>query len=355
MAAVDVLTSIDAVPPDEWDAVSGGRPFTQHRWLRLAEAVLADHRPWYLVVRRDGRLAAAATGSIEHRLQNPALDARFGALVRRWPFLQIRVPMTPTAGLLVAEKPDEDAHLPELLATVRAAAAEERFAFCLVDHLPLDHPVLAAPHGFTELPWLPDTRLLLPWTSFEEYLASLSSKRRREIGRLSRRAAAEGIVVEPLAPAPEHAPTLDRLVANVLRRHGATYSFRPDLFGRAAAVIGDDLTLLAAHRHGRLVGCIALLRCGDDLDVRWIGRDYEHTADTAVYHALLAACVRAGIAAGARRLGFGAAAYDAKRQFGVTIEPRTRLFGARSRVATWLVGRLGQRLAPPAMPDRPAG
>lgn len=329
-----MLSSIGEVAAEEWDELGGAVPFAGHRWLRLAETVLAEHRPRYVLVRRGGTLVAAAVGSLEHRLQNPALDARLGRLLRRRPFLHVALPMTASTGLLG----DETA---ELLGAVLAYVRRERLLFCVVDHLPAS---FATPPGYCKLGWLPETRLDLKWASFEEYLAFLPSKKRREIRRTQRRAVREGIVVEPAIPE----DAFDAMVADVTRRHGGTRHYLPGLFRTAATALGPDLTLLAARRDGAPAGCIALLRSGDDLVVRWIGRDYSLTTGTAVYHALLTACVRSAIGSGARTLRFGAAAYSSKKQFGVELEPRIRLFAARSGAVTWLMGRVGRRFDPPS-------
>jgi predicted N-acyltransferase len=351
MRTVEVLTTIGEVAPDEWDALCADRTFVKHRWLRLAETVLADYRPRYVLVRRDGALVSAAIGALSHRLQNPTLDARFGWLVRTSPFLQIGVPMTASPGLLAPDR----AEVEDLLQAVLDLTRRERFRFCIVDHLPLDDPTFTAgttPPGYTQLAWLPDTSLDLAWTSFDDYLAALPRKKRQEIRRTRRRTEREGIVVKPLHPTPDTSPTLDRLVADLIRKYGGTRRFGPDLFGKAASLLGPDLALLGAHRHGRLVGCVAMVRCDDIWDVRWIGRDYEHTADTSIYHAMLTACVQHAIDTRATRLHFGAAAYDSKKQLGVRLEPRTRLFAARSRAVTWLMGRLAHRFEPPGLPRR---
>lgn len=346
MRTVELVSTIDAVAPSEWDALAGDRPFAEHRWLRLAESVIADYRPRYLLIRKAGRLVAAAMGALENRLQNPALDTRFGWLVRRTPFFLVSVPLTSTCGLLAAD----EAELAGLLQDVRAVTRKQRFRFSIIDHLTLEHPALDAQRGYCQLAWLPDVHVDLRWTSFEEYLTDLPRKKRHEIRRTQRHSEREGIVVSPLEPTPSLAPTLDKLVANLVRRHGGTRRFQPDLFGRAAAVLGPDLTLLGAHLDGRLVGCVSLLRCGDVIDVRWIGRDYERSEGTFVYPALLTACVRTAIGTDAKRLHFGAAAYDTKKHYGVTLEPRTRLFSARAPGVTRLMDRLSHRFEPPGLP-----
>ncbi|MFI7696524.1 GNAT family N-acetyltransferase [Nonomuraea sp. NPDC049655] len=351
MYSVEVAASIGEVGAGEWDALADGVPFVRHHWLALAERVLSGHRPRYLLVRKDGGLVAAAVCALEHRLHNPVLESRFGRLTRRWPFLQVQAPMTATSGLLGGEGPQRRV----LLRAVRSLVRRERLLFCVVDHL----PYAAGQPGYSRLGWLPETLLDLTWPSYEAYLDHLPRKRRAEIRRTQRRAAREGIEVRPLTPGPGGEPDrlLDRLgpmVAAVDLRHGPHVFYRPRLFTEAAGALGADLTVLAARRDGAPVGCVALLRDGDELVARWIGRDYARTEGTAVYHALLTACVRAAVGSGARRLRLGGAAYETKKQFGVRLEPRSRLFAARGAMVTRLVGGLGHRLDPPQLPSPPS-
>jgi hypothetical protein len=150
--------------------------------------------------------------------------------------------------------------------------------------------------------------------------------------------------VRPLTPAARHSPRLDRLVGNVVRRHHGIHRFVPGLFVEAASVLGDDLTVLAAHRHEELAGCVALLRDGDDLSAKWIGRDYGLTEGTSAYHALVAECVRTAISLGVRRVHFGASAYETKKQFGVCQEPRGRLLAMRGPLLNRCAGGLLRKM-----------
>src|SRR4051794_26324976 len=161
---VEVHTTINDIDPAEWDSLCAGRTFVQHRWLRLAETVAADHHPRYLLVRREGRLVAAATGTLERHLQNATLQARLGWVVRRSPFLLVGVPITASDGLLVADQTD----LGMLLRCVLSFVRRQRYPFCIVDHLPAAHPALAAQRGYQPLAWLPETRLDLTWATFED-------------------------------------------------------------------------------------------------------------------------------------------------------------------------------------------
>jgi predicted N-acyltransferase len=349
---VEVCNTAADIDPDEWDALGGGLAFAGHRWLRLVEAVRPDLEPRYLLVRRHGRVVAAAAGTVGHRLSDQRLDATVGAVLRRWPALHIGNPVTGTDGLLVDGVAGAGRELGVLLQAVHARVKRERFLFCLVDQLPPRHPVWAVRQGYQPLAWLPVARLDLPWTTFEHFLAGLPRKKRQEIRRGQRHAEREGIVVERLTPTDDDGPHLDRLVANVLRRHRETFEFAAGLFAKATAILRDDLIVLGSYRHGQLVGCVALLRDNDELTAKWIGRDYERSDRTSAYHALVTECVRTAIALGARRLHFGASAQATKQQFGVEWETRGRLLASRSRTVNWCFGKLRpQSMTPEPPPD----
>lgn len=345
MQTVDMLHTIDEIDPQEWDAFCDNRAFVTHRWLRLAETVLAEHEPRYLLMRRQGRLVAAAIGALEHQFRNPAIQAKAGWLLRAFPCLRIAMPMMATSGLLVRNESGEE--VDALLDAIRTFVKRQRISFYTLDHLAPQNPIwsLAAQQNYRQIAMLPETHLEIAWNSYESYLAALPRKKRKEIGRMERHAADEGIVVQPIVPSAENSPVLDQLVSNLLTRYGETKRYAPNLFLRAAAVLGDDLTVLGALRDGQLVGCTALLRSGNEVSAKWIGRDYARTTETAVYYAMVAGCVRQTIEMGAQRLHLGAAAYETKKQFGVTLEEQCEAFATRSQLLNWGIGKT-KALAP---------
>src|SRR5829696_2408081 len=97
--AVAVVDTIARVDPAEWDDLAAGRPFADHRWLRLTEALLVEHEPRYVLLRRDGRLAAAAVCALGRRLQSPTLRRRAGWLLRLVPYLRCEIPIAFDDGL----------------------------------------------------------------------------------------------------------------------------------------------------------------------------------------------------------------------------------------------------------------
>ena len=324
---ITTITTITDVAAGEWDDLRAGRPFTGWRWPRLAESVLVNHTPRYLLLRQGERLQATAVCTLHRRFEHRGLQAAAGWLVACLPTLRCGVPVVHVPGLLVRSNHDPEAET-ALLAGLRGLAARERCSLIKVEHLAPNDGVwpLLRGHGYLQVSGWTDTSLELPWPSFAAYLAALPARKRRAIRRITERSASEGITVETLDPAGAEAGTLDRLVGNVLARHGEPLCYRPQLLGRAAAVLGNDLTVLVARQAGAVVGCAALLRDGDHVTAKWLGLDYQRTWNTATYHRLVVECVAQAIALGARRLHTGATAFETKVHLGV--EPHQRAAAA---------------------------
>jgi predicted N-acyltransferase len=319
-----VLTSIEQVAPAEWNAMSGARAFVDHRWLRFTEAALEDYEPRYVLLRRGGRLEAAAVCSVDRHFANPALQRRAGWMLRRLPCVRCAVPIASECGLVCRTGVDEAQMTPALLAGIRQLAFRERALFTTVSHVPLEdnswQSLRAA--GCTPLSQWRNTTLDIEWSSFDEYLAVRPRDDRHEIRRMRRRAEREGITVEPASVAPHELPLLWRLIENVQRRHAADTVYVDELLERAMGVLGSDVHVLLARQSGASIGCVVLVRSQDELIAKWIGLDYARTLNTATYFMSLAACVELAIKLGVRRLRLGATAYSTKQQFGVAPEDR---------------------------------
>jgi predicted N-acyltransferase len=359
---VEVVHRIADVRPERWDDLAAGRPFLDHRWLRLTEAVLAGHEPRYVLLSEGERLAAAAVCALDRRFQRPRLQRLAGGLLRHFPALRCGVPVALQPGLLIRPGAAAPARRAALLAALDRLAAAERAAFVKLEHLPSagEHlpPAGDAWPGLSRAGYRPldawaTTAIDLTWPTFDAYLAALPPRKRRDVVKIRRRAAAEGIEVAPLEPAPPQAGRLDELMGNVLRRHDAldAEAYHPARLARAGAVLGPDLRLLAVRRHGRLVGCASLLS-----SAKWLGLDYAQTWGTAAYLSLLLEVIAQAIARGATRLHTGATAYDTKRHLGAAVEWRAGAVRFRGALLNRLAGAaLAASRAHPARPARPPG
>ena len=330
---VEVVESIDQIRAAEWDTLCGKRPFIDHRWLRMVESVLSHHEARYVLLRRDGHLTASAVCGLERRFEHPALRRRASWVLNRFPYLRCSIPIALETGLIVG-----DGQVLELLAAVHRLARRERALLTAFGHLTPDNPVWPTLRGggYRQLSRWWSTALPVSWASFDDYLASRTTADRKEIGRLRRRAARDGISVEHGPLQPNDAPVLRGLIDNVLARHGAPDPYIRDFLQSASIILDGDLHVVQARRAGETVGCAVLVKSQGELLAKWAGMDYQKTHNSAAYHALLIDCINLAIELGVHRLRLGATAYSTKQQFGAVPEERLNVLA----LPAWLAGVL---------------
>jgi predicted N-acyltransferase len=339
---IEFCRGIAEVDPAEWDDLARGRPFVDHRWLRLVESVLEGYEPRYVLLREGGRLEGVAVCAVGRRFQHPGLQRLAGAALRHLPALRCGVPIAVESGLLLRPGGDASRRARALLAGIEGLAAREHAVFTKMEYLSPEasHWPALREAGYRQTgPWT-DAALEGPWPSFDTYLAGLPRRKQKDVRKIRQRAQAEGIEVAPLRPTPATAPRLWELVGNVLRRHGAGERYHPDLFLRAQAIMGSDLVVLAIRRHGEIVGCNALFASGGETAAKWLGLDYERTWGTTAYLSLLLESIAQTIACGATRLRLGATALEPKRHLGAVQLPRAGAVAVRGRLLNRLAGTL---------------
>jgi predicted N-acyltransferase len=327
---VEVVESIDHIPAAVWNVLCGDRPFVDHRWLRMVERVLSDHQARYVLLHGDGQLAAAAVCGLERRFEHPALQRRAGWVLNRFPYLRCSIPIALETGLIVG-----DGQVLELLAAVRRLARQERALLTTFAHLTPDSPAWPTLRGggCRQLSRWWSTALPIRWASFDEYLASRSTADRKEIGRLRRRAARDGISVDHGPLRTQDAPHLRALIDNVLARHQAPDPYARDFLQSASTILEGDLHVVQARQAGEPVGCAVLVKSQGELMAKWAGMDYQKTHNSAAYHALLIECINLAVELGVQRLRLGATAYSTKQQFGAVPEERLNAVALPSSLA----------------------
>lgn len=343
---VEVAGRIDRIDPSDWDALCEGRSFVDHRWQRLREAVYARYQPYYVQLRRRGRLEAAAVCTVArgfalpNSIPNPLLRAAWRRLLASSRPLRCGAFDSCQPALLTRPGCDVDHLSARLLEAIGHLAKQQRTpAVAVINLSPRDRAWRALrAGGYRAVRVRPNTYLDLLWPTFASYEAGLPSKKRRELRRYRRRAHEVGVTVDSLAPAAEAEPLLRRLVRDVFERHAAPDPHVPDLFSRARSVLGDDFSVLVARQGQRLIGCMALLRCADELTVEWLGLDYGRTRGTYTYHSLLIESVAKAIEMGVRRVWFGDTVYDLKRDVGASLEDRSAAVAIRNPVLNRFLG-----------------
>lgn len=319
-----ILDRITQVEPVEWDRLVQGHSFADRRWLETTEAVLVNHQPRYLLLRRDGKLCAGMVCTLQGHFQSPTLQRSLGGYIRRFPGLRCGVPISYDPSLFFCDDIQSADLLPALIEALETLLRQEHVSFYTIDHLAEEEAAWAffRSRGYHRIDHLAEVYLDIQWASFEEYRASLSRKKRGEYSRIKNRLEREGVTLGVADLEQEDKGVLERLVNNVFQRHQEPSMYHRDLFIRARDLLGEDFRLVVARQAGQTIGCAALLHSGGEWVAKWPGLDYERALNTGTYYGLLAECVKQVIEAGGKRFRLGATAYQTKQHFGVTVEER---------------------------------
>lgn len=288
--AVRVATSLKAVPAGAWNACANPRalqdalaapcppqndggidrdnPFVSHEFLlALEESRCIGGRsgwsPAYLVVEDEaGRILAAAPSFLKSHSQGEYVfdhgwaDAYERAGGRYYPKLQVAAPFTPATGprLLVAETPRAEEARAALIAGLEALRAQTQASSVHVTFA--QDPDVAA---LKQAGYLERNDLQFHWrnegfASYDDFLATLASRKRKALKRERREALSAGITVEALSGRELTEAVWDDFYGfyqdTGSRKWGRPYLNR-EFFSRVGAAMGERIVLMMARRAGR--------------------------------------------------------------------------------------------------------
>ncbi len=312
-----VAPGVGAIPAAEWDALAGGgNPFVSHAFLTALEDSGSvgpgtgwDPAPIVIEDARGTPLAAMPAWLKSHSqgeyvFDHAWADAWHRAGGRYYPKLQIAVPFTPATGprLLLAD---------EAYAAPLLRAAE---TLCAQNGLSSAHATFIEPgqrHLFERAGWLLRNDIQFHWHnrgygSFEDFLADLSSRKRKDL-RKERARAQEGVEIRHVSGGdlrPEHWDAFWVFYQDTgARKWGQPYLTREafDLFGERMA---ERILLVLAFVDGAPIAG-ALNFVGEDA---LYGRYWGCTAERPFLHFELCyyQAIDAAIARGLARVEAGA-------------------------------------------------
>ncbi len=303
-----------------WDTLSAGRPFQSYRWYRYGERVMADCQPTYITLSLEGRPVARATLWLVRNEPLPLppgpLRSFIQALLKRWPLLVCRSPLSNSSGLILPEPP---LRAPALAALARLASAQLRQqngSFLLLDYLTEAEVGLTGwPADFIPLTISdPGTLLHNRWDGFEAFLASGNKKDRQHYKRTQREAEALGSKITQKSSVDEINYALE-LIRQVETRHGAP----PNPWAQAML---ENLPLvegifLEAKIADQLVGCGLLFEDHDTQLTATLGLASDVPF---VYFQLIYASLQLALEHQVKALRWGSGAYTVKKQLGFELE-----------------------------------
>lgn len=317
--------SISGIDADLWDGLGDGNPFTSHRFLLALEQSGSvgpgtGWQPLHVTLEAGGKVVGAAPlyakshSQGEYIFDHAWAQAYARAGGQYYPKLQCAVPFTPATGLrLLSREPAVRRALLSAMTQVceRAGCSGVHVTFCTDAEAALAEPAGYLPRMTEQFHWLNRD-----YTSFDDFLAQLSSRKRKAIRKERARAQSFGGAIRQLTGddlRPEHWDAFWNFYQDTgSRKWGQPYLTRA-FFDHIHQTMRDDILLVLAERDGQpiagalnFIGPEALYGrywgCVEDHSFLHFELCYHQAIDYAIAHGL--ARVEAG-AQGEHKLARG--------------------------------------------------
>jgi hypothetical protein len=162
------------------------------------------------------------------------------------------------------------------------------------------------------------------WKSYDDYLASLTSKYRKQSKQIDKEVAAAGGIVEEIK-SDQIARDAEQLHALYLQTHKNArlrlvtlpVTFLPTLADR----LGGDMRFTILKRGDELLGFVTTVKDGDTAVGYYIGFDRTANTEIPIYFRLLQSVVGHAIDLGCTRLSLGRTALEPKARLGARPDP----------------------------------
>lgn len=274
---ISVLQSLRDIPAQEWDAcacpeaATGARavdPFTTHRFLSALEESGSvgpgtGWQPQYLAARIEGELIGVAPMYAKSHSQGEYIfdhnwaHAYEQAGGRYYPKLQIAVPHTPATGRRFLTRPGfEDAGFAALVQGAVQLASNNQISslhatFCTSEEADRGAALGLMKRKTQQFHWENEG-----YADFDAFLATLSSRKRKNIRKERAQAQAFGGTIQTFtgdAIQPEHWDAFWVFYQDTGARKWGTPYLTRRFFDIAQETLRDDMALVLAEREGRWV------------------------------------------------------------------------------------------------------
>jgi hypothetical protein len=316
MSDLALLESVREIPRVEWNALVGDEsPFLEWEWLASLEEAgcVGGGSGWAarpLVLREGGRLVAACPLYVKGNSEGEFVfdwgwaDAAQRAGIAYYPKLLVGVPFTPVTGarFLTAPGADRPARIRELAGALRELCLANELSSVHVNFLRDDERLELERAGFLSRLGFQYHWKSRGFASFDDYLASLTSKRRNQAKRERRELAEQSVAIDTLAGdalTPELAGAMYEIYATTVQAHawGRQYLNRR-LFELLQERFRHRLCFVRARAGEELVAGAVNVQKGDALYGRYWGafRPLRHLHFNVCYYAGIQHCIERGLA-----------------------------------------------------------
>ena len=272
------------LPAAEWDNLADtADPFVGHAFLSLLESSesVGDETGWTplpILVERNGRPTALAPAYLKSHSQGEYIfDHGWAEAWERaggayYPKLQVAVPFTPCPGRRLLGE-DRNA----LLAALETVTAQNGLSSAHINFLTEDEARLAEGRGWLQRHGIQYHWLNRGYGDFDEFLAALSSRKRKSI-RKERAAACESVEILTLRGSDierDHWAAMWQFYQDTgARKWGRPYLTRR-FFEQVGGAMGDSALMFLALRNGEPIAGALNFVGGDILYGRYWGATQE--------------------------------------------------------------------------------
>ncbi|HEY1149453.1 MAG TPA: GNAT family N-acetyltransferase [Pseudoduganella sp.] len=298
-----VISSLSDVGQPAWDALAAadGNPFLSYAFLHALHesgSASADTgwQPQYLAVHEGKQLVAAMPLYVKHHSYGEYVfdwawaDAYHRNGIEYYPKLLSAIPFTPvTGGRLLAKDDAARGALLDYLCEQQQAAG---MSSTHVLYPPEDQAKLLQKAGFMLRSGVQFHWLNRGYASFDEFLASLEHKKRKNIRAERRKVQEAGVTMRQIRG--KDLTDLDwrffhLCYSNTYAEHRSSPYLNLDFFLRIGATMPDNILMIVAERNGHPIASSLVIHTADTLYGRYWGA-IEHVPclhfETAYYQPL---------------------------------------------------------------------
>lgn len=337
--AFALADSVDYLDKAHWDHVtSHDSLFLSRRYLRVLEDAGPENlRQRYALIFREKEPVAAiaaqtVTVSLSRLTKKASSNGRLDRLEEKM-LVCGNLLSWGMHGISFAPNVDHQALWPAVAEAVyRLRRVDKLFgdtAFVMVKDIPDAYASAATSlsrFSYRELETEPNMVLDISpkWKSYDDYLANLTSKYRKQAKQIDKEVASAGCVVEEIKT-DEIERNAEQLHALYLQTHKNArlrlvtlpVSFLPTL----AKQLGDDMRFTILRKDDQLLGFVTTVKDGETAVGYYIGFDRKANADFPIYFRLLQSVVGHALALGCKRLSLGRTALEPKARLGARPDP----------------------------------
>ena len=331
--------SIDYIDQGQWEKVTAHDSlFLSPRYLRVLEEAGPDNlRQCYALIFQEKEPVAAVaaqsvTVSMSRLRRKSATNDPLNRLEEKM-LVCGNLLSWGMHGISFAPNVDQQSLWPAIAEAIyRLRRVDKLFgdtAFVMVKDIPDAHAGSAAAlsrFSYRELETEPNMVLDISpqWKSYDDYLASLTSKYRKQAKQIEKEVTNAGCIVEEIKT-DEIARNAEQLHALYLQTHKNArlrlvtlpVEFLPTLAER----LGDDMRFTVLKKDGQLLGFVTTVKDGETAVGYYIGFDRKANADFPIYFRLLQSVIGHAIALGCKRLSLGRTALEPKARLGARPDP----------------------------------